>query len=242
MPPMAATCPHESGRFTIAYLPAKACFEDRGKEPVTVLPEGNVPIFGTSAQSGTRKGYQRFRYTFIGLLPTSSDPDEEPTWLQTLLCGLSVEFVICRTTVFFPKSQCNSSESFVTKGNCLLLHSKKSALAEKNTCIARRKYYFDCMPMVARACGRSQSRRRSCSKHRSRSRPRGQVAAQSVGTNKFGKNKDRICGRKVVCPAGRLEATTVRALCLARRSNAGGEEIHVVAEAANPTLPENWQP
>ena len=91
-----------------------ACFDDRGKEPVTVLPEVYVPTFGISAQGGTRKGYQRFRYTFFGLPPTSSDPDEEPTWLQTLLCGLSVEFVKCRTTVFFPKSQSNTSESFVT--------------------------------------------------------------------------------------------------------------------------------
>lgn len=49
-----------------------------------------------------------------------------------------------------------------------------------------------------------------------------QVTVQSVGTNNFGDFQDRNCGRKVVCPAGRLEATTVRALCLARRSNVGG--------------------
>ena len=58
-----------------------------------------------------------------------------------------------------------------------------------------------------------------------------QLTVQSVGTNKSGEFEDRNCGRKVVCPAGRLEATTVRALCLTRQSNAGGREIHVVAKS-----------
>lgn len=62
------------------------------------------------------------------------------------------------------------------------------------------------------------------------------MTVQSVGTNESGDIEDRNCGRKVVCPAGRLEATTVRALCLTRQSNAGGGEIHVVArsEMLNP--------